>query len=51
MKGKDEVDAELKREKLKIKKAEAEERRIQQQNLIAQQKALTNALNNAMAAQ
>lgn len=51
LKRKAEVDAELKREKMKLKKAEAEERKIQQDNLIAQQEALTNTLNNAMAAQ
>ena len=51
LKGKAEEDAGLKREKLKLKKAEDKERTIQQQKLIAQQETLTNALNNAMAAQ
>ena len=51
LKMKAEVDAELKREEMKLKKAEAEERKLQQDNLIAQQEALTSALNNATVAQ
>ncbi|XP_046862100.1 uncharacterized protein LOC124455508 [Xenia sp. Carnegie-2017] len=45
------VDAELKREELMLKKAEADERKQQQNNIISQHEALTKALTDSIAAQ
>ena len=45
------VDSELKREELKLKQEEMNERKTQQDSFIAQQAALTNTLKETISAQ
>ena len=45
------VDSELKKEELKLKEKEMNERKAQQDSFIAQQEALTNALKETISAQ
>lgn len=45
------MDSELKREELKLKQEELNERKAQQDSFITQQEALTNALKDTISAQ
>lgn len=51
LKMRSELDAELKREEIRIKQAEAEDRKAQQNSMILQQEALTKALTNSITSQ